>query len=183
MKKLETLKKELANITTDELANIVNCTNVDCETLTDADKIAILVFNEYSKSMKSNKAVSLVLDCNYSNSKLHEKNQYLVDYFRITDEHNDCLARCYIHTRHSKKDDTLAVTTDIRFSCKKAVLAQTDALEKADFEVFRYKATQKVRNVRKQAVAYDDFVQTMKDALLILSNSKTVTAEKDSDAE
>ena len=179
MKKLETLRKEATTVSADILDTIVNCKDIDVNLLTDNQKLAVLVFSEYAKSMKSNKLVSLVLDCNYSNSKLHAKGQYLVDYFRIIDEHNDCLARCYIHASVSKKSDSAKVTTDIRFSCKKAVLAQTDALEKAQFEIFRYKATGKVRNVRKQAVDYNDFVQTAKDALAILSNSKTAVADAD----
>lgn len=174
MKKLETLRKEATTVTADTLSAIVNCKDINCEALTENEKLAILVFNEYSKAI-NNKSVSCVLDCNYSNSKLHAKvNEdgeldpvFCIDYFRIIDEHNDCLARCYIHI--SKK----AVTTDIRFSAKKAVLAVATSLEKyADFEIFRYKETQKVRNVRKQSVPYEDFAQTAKLALALLSDSK-----------
>lgn len=168
MKKLETLRKEIETITTEELDNIVACENIDCETLTDKQKLAVLIFNEYAKAI-NNKTVTCVLDCNYTNSKLHDKEDYKVDYFRITDEHNDSLARCYIHINKE------TVTTDIRFSAKKAVLACATSLEKyADFEIFKYKETQKVRNVRKQAVNYDDFVATAKLALALLSDSKKV---------
>lgn len=175
MKKLETLRKEATTVTAETLSTIVNCKDIDCEALTETEKLAILVFNEYSKAL-NNKSVSCVLDCNYSNSKLHVKvdketgepsPEFCIDYFRLIDEHNDCLARCYIHI--SKK----AVTTDIRFSAKKAVLAVATSLEKyADFEIFRYKETQKVRNVRKQSVPYEDFAQTAKLALALLSDSK-----------
>lgn len=176
MKKLETLRKELVNVSNDTLTAIVNCNDVDVANLTDNEKLAVLVFNEYKKAL-DNKLVTCVLDCNYSNSKLHNnedeaENEFKVDYFRLIDEHNDSLARCYIHVSKS------AVTTDIRFSAKKSVLAQAEKLEKMQFEIFRYKATQKVRNVRRQSVAYDEFVQTAKNALSILADSKKAIVKK-----
>ena len=68
MKKLETIMKNAETITTEELAKIVNCENVDCDTLTAKQKLAVLVFDEMQKAL-TNKKQTLLLDCNFANSK------------------------------------------------------------------------------------------------------------------
>ena len=81
MKKLETLKKALeAENINETLTNIINCDNVNVETLTEREKFATLIYSELAKAL-NNKTNQLLLDCNYAQSKNHISNQYLVTYF------------------------------------------------------------------------------------------------------
>jgi len=167
MKKLETLRKELANITTEELTNIVNCKDVDCETLTERQKLAVLCFREIAKSVNNSTRV-LTLDCNYENSRFHNIDkkhptadafEYKVDFMSIlsNDSKHDRLIAIYFKMTKDNVFYRLCV------SGKKSVIAK---FEESDLD-FTIKSAHELDNV-----SYETVDKVIKDVCAILADDK-----------
>lgn len=178
MKKLETLRKEVATINNETLTNIINNNNVDVETLTEREKLAVLVFAEMSKALTNTKQ-TLLLDCNFANSKFHNKtdeseNIYLVDYFCLVsnDDINTRLMQFYFTA--TKENVYFRICT----SCKKATREQFTALaETLKFKVNYDKKTNRAKTSERKQIAYDEICKVVKDVLAVLSND-TKKADK-----
>ena len=171
MKKLETLLKAVDNVDAKTLADIINNNNVDAETLTTKQKLAVLVFDEMQKAL-TNKKQTLLLDCNFENSKFHNKadeadNQYLVDYFCLVsnDDVNTRLMQFYFS---ATKD---SVFFHICTSCKKVTREQFAQLEDSlQFKVLYNKKTQQAKTSERKRVTYDEVVAVVKDVLAVLAS-------------
>ena len=142
MKKLETILKAMETVDAEALKSIINNKNVDAETLTEKQKLAVLVFDEMQKAL-TNKKQTLLLDCNFENSKFHNKadeadNQWLVDYFCLVsnDDVNTRLMQFYFSA--TKENIFFRICT----SCKKVTREQFTELEDSlQFKVLYNKKT------------------------------------------
>ena len=176
MKKLETLKKTLeAENINDTLKDIINCDNVDVETLTEREKFATLIYAELAKSL-NNKTNELLLDCNYSQSKNHISNQYLVTYFRYIskDTTNDTMIQLYSHVNAKKATCNFKVC----FSCAKTVREQQKALEENNFTVLYNSKTKRAKTTQRLNIDYSEIVSVIKTICAILADAnKTETTE------
>lgn len=164
MKKLTTLKKELANITAEELAEIINCENVNAEELTDREKLAVLCYRELAGDI-DNTTRTLTLDCNYENSNFHRINKkhpdesyfdYKVDFMSVlsNDSKHDRLVALYF--KATKTD----VFYRICISGKKSVVNRF-----ADSDLpFEIKSAHELTGVR-----FDDAGKVIKSILAILA--------------
>lgn len=166
MKKLETLKKTLANtdaqtldamlkaIAQNEAVTLLeNATNA----LKAREQLALLQFAELEKALKNAK-YTLVLDVNFENCKAQEIN---LTRFSLIDAHNKRALHLYQHTD----------TFDICFSCSEAVRAKVEAVaEIRDALAVQYRAKVARTTVLKQ-IQFDELVNACKFALLILENT------------
>lgn len=172
MKKIETLRKELETINNNDLAAMIgNSKNVDVESLSDKEKLCILIYNEYAKSL-NNKSTQILLNCDCADAK---DTTTSTDYFKILDSENRSIARCYIHVKKN------SVTTDLRFTARKKILEREDDIKALQFVTYRYpegsKNAGKARNCERQAIPYDEFIRVAKAIVPILLDTK-VTAKK-----
>lgn len=185
-KKLETIFKEVENVTIDELKAIVNNETVfdadlnahvldkTTHELKQKDKVAVLVYNELNKSL-TNKKQTLVLDCNFANSKMHNhvdasEDKYLVDYYCLVsnDDVNTRLMQFYVTVT---KDN---VYFHICTSCKKVTREQFAKLEESlQFKVSYNKKTNQAKTSERKKISYDEIVEVVKDVLAVLASEKT----------
>ena len=170
MKKLSTLFKEVETVTPETLNDIINNENVDCENLTVREKLAVLVYNEMSKSLTTKKQ-TLLLDCNFANSRFHNKedeaeNEYLVDYFCLinNDDANTRLMQFYFSA--TKENVFFRICT----SCKKVTRKQFEELEETlHFTVVYNKKTGAAKTSVRKKIDYDNIVAVTKDVLAVLA--------------
>ena len=173
MKKLDTLKKTLeAENLNDILTNIIQCENVNVEALTEREKFATLIYSELAKAL-NNKTNQLLLDCNYSQSKNHLSNQYLVTYFRYIskDTSNDTMIQLYSHANVKKATCNFKVC----FSCAKTVREQQKALEDNNFYVLYNSKTKRAKTTQRLNIDYTEIVSVIKTVCAILANANTAT--------
>ena len=180
MKKLDTLKKTLeAENINDILKDIIHCDNVNVEALTEREKFATLIYAELAKAL-NNKTNQLLLDCNYSQSKNHISEQYLVTYFRYIsrDTSNDTMIQLYSHANAKKATCNFKVC----FSCAKTVREQQKALEDNKFEVLYNSKTKRAKTTQRLNIDYTEIVSVIKTVCAILANANnstdTATAKK-----
>lgn len=166
MKKIETIKKALENISNETLAQIINNENVDIETLTDNEKKYVLFFAEIEKAINT-KDYKIVLDCNYANSK---NNVLRVDYYRLAVA--NCMIQVYCNAR-----DTFSICT----SANQANREKFKTLENELHFTTKYdKKTNRAKTTQRNAIAYDDIVSVIKQVIAVLKETAT---EKQSNAE
>ena len=173
MKKLDTKKKTLeAENINDILTDIIQCENVNVEALTEREKFATLIYSELAKAL-NNKTNQLLLDCNYSQSKNHISNQYLVTYFRYIskDTSNDTMIQLYSHANVKKATCNFKVC----FSCAKTVREQQKALEENKFEVLYNSKTKRAKTTQRLNIDYTEIVSVIKTICAILTNANTAT--------
>lgn len=166
MKKLETLKKMLETIESEALANIVNNDDIDIDTLSQNEKMFVLMFAEIEKAVNT-KDYKIVLDCNYSNSK----NSVLrVDYFRLAVA--NCMIQVYCKARY-----TFSICT----SANQANREKFKTLENDLHFVTKYdKKTNRAKTTQRNAIAYEDIVEVIKQVIAVLkatATEKTTSAE------
>ena len=166
MKKLETLVKTLETVSNETLANIINNEEVDIDTLTKNEKMFVLMFAEIEKAINT-KDYKIVLDCNYQNSK----NSVLrVDYYRLAVA--NCMIQVYCQARN-----TFSICT----SANQANREKFKTLENDLHFVTKYdKKTQRAKTTQRNAIAYDDIVEVIKQVIAVLKETAT---EKQSKAE
>jgi hypothetical protein len=165
MKKYETLAKMLAN--TDEnalaemLANIAQNEALIVDALTAKQKMHLLQFAELEKALKNAK-YTLVLDCNFENSKAQTAQTHI---YSLLDTANKRVLHIYSHDK----------TLDIVFSSNSATLEKVAFADKltSDFTVKhkRDSKTQRVKETKLASVAFDSMINAIKFALLILETS------------
>ena len=175
MKKLETLKKTLeAENLNDILTDIIQCDNVNVETLTEREKFATLIYSELAKAL-NNKTNQLLLDCNYAQSKNHISNQYLVTYFRYIskDTANDTMIQLYSHANAKKATCKFRIC----FSCAKTVREQQKALEENNFTVLANASTKRFKTTQRNNIDYTELVSVIKTVCSILANANKSTTE------
>ena len=172
-KKLETLVKNFETLTDDILNEIVNNEEVDVSTLSDREKFSCLVFAEMKKALET-KSHELVLDCNYSQSKKHNKkdpadNEWLVDYYRLVskDTKNASMIQFYVSANPKKSSCSFTLCT----SCAKANLEQFLALrDDLQFEPLVDKSG-KPKTTTRKGIQYDELVDVVKAVCAVLANN------------
>lgn len=173
MKQIATLIKALANTTAEQLAGIIACENVDAAALTDNERLSVLVFDELAHALKV-KDAQLVLDANYAQSKFHDSDQYLVDYFRLVsnDTKNATMIQFYVHANAKRE------TVDFRLctSCARVNREQFAALEAELHFVTKYdKKTGRAKTTERKDVGYADIVDVVKRVCAVLASTKQAT--------
>lgn len=159
MKKLETLKKALETTTVDELKNIVNNSNVDCESLTEFEKLSILMYAELAKALKT-KEHTLLLDCNFADSKNVKNDILLVDYYRLAINN----AMIQIYAKHNY--------FNVYTSASKANREQFATLENDLHFVTKYdKKTQRAKTTHRDKISYDELVTVVKSVIAVLEST------------
>ena len=166
MKKLDTILKNLENISNEALADIIKNDDIDIEALTDNEKKFVLFFAEIEKAINT-KDYKIVLDCNYSNSK----NSVLrVDYYRLAVA--NCMIQVYCNARN-----TFSICT----SANQANREKFATLENELHFVTKYdKKTNRAKTTQRNAIAYDEVVSVIKQVIAVLKETAT---EKQSNAE
>jgi hypothetical protein len=161
MKKLETLKKELATVTLEALADIVKNEALDIEALTEKEKLCVLMYRELAKALDT-KEHKLLLDCNFADSKNVQNEILLVDYYRLAV--NNRMIQIYC-----KKD-----YFDI---CTSASKANREALAELEAElhfVTKYdKKTNRAKTTYRNRIAYDELVDIVKQVIAVLEATAT----------
>ena len=166
MKKLDTLRTELASISNEALADIINNENVDIDTLTEFEKLSVLMYRELAKALNSKKH-TLLLDCNYSNSK----NEVLkVDYYRLAVANS--MIQIYV-----RKNSFRICTSASKSNREQFKLLENELhfKTKYDSKTHRAKTTERIN------ISYDDIVNVTKSVIAILEN--TTKAEAKAEAE
>ena len=163
MKKLETLKTTLETVTNETLAAIVNNEDVTTEDLTPAEKLAVLMYAEFEKALRT-KEHQLLLDCNYSDSKNVQSGVLLVDYWRLAA--HGSMVQIYV------KRNSFGICT----SASKANREQFAALDDLGFVTKYDKKTGRAKTTQRNGVTYEELVPVVKSVLAVLEN--TATAKK-----
>ena len=169
MKKIETIKKTLAN--TEEtamletLTNIINNSDIITKALTQRERLSVLVFDELQKAL-NNKKYQIIMNCNYANSK---KTSYDMTYYNIA------ISNRMIQIYYKANKDAFDICT----SCAKCYREQFDKLEELQFHIKRDK-NDNAKTTERKTIAYNDIVSVIKSLIAILEN---ITTESDSDTE
>ena len=159
MKKLDTLKKMLESITNEALAEIINNADVDIEALTESEKLSVLMYAELAKAINSKKH-TLLLDCNYADSKNTHNNILLVDYYRLA------VANSMIQI-YARKNSFLICT-----SASKANREHFKLLESELHFITKYdKKTQRAKTTQRSNISYDDIVSVIKSVIAVLEST------------
>jgi hypothetical protein len=159
MKKLDTLKKMLADIDTQTLADIVQNDDIVIDDLSEFEKLSILMYNEIAKSINC-KAYKLLLDCNFADSKNRQNDILLVDYYRLAV--NNSMIQIYV------KRNSFAICT----SASKANREQFATLENDLHFVTKYdKKTQRAKTTQRNNISYDDIVSVIKQVIAVLEST------------
>lgn len=161
MKKLDTLKKALESITNDELANIINNNNVDCDSLTDFEKLSVLMYAELAKALKT-KEHELLLDCNFADSKNVKNDVLLVDYYRLAI--NNAMIQIYVKKNYF----------NVYTSASKANREQFAQLENDLHFVTKYDTkTKRAKTTHRDKISYDELVSVVKSVIAVLESNAT----------
>ena len=179
-KNLETIFAEAKEITNETIATIINNEVIDETSLTEREKVSVLVYSELAKALDT-KDRKLVLDCNYAASKFHNhkdesQDQWLVDYYRLvpTAHVSSTLIQFYVSVNLTKSTVAFRLCT----SCAKMNRDQFEALQdelhfttKWDKEHTRAKTSTRVN------VSYDEIVDVVKAVCAVLASTRA-EAEK-----
>lgn len=158
MKKYETLKKELATVTTEQLQSIIKNDDVIIDSLTDFEKLSVLMFNELEKALRT-KEHQLVLDCNYANSK---NSDLKVDYYRLAIANS----MIQIYVRHN----SFRICT----SASKANREKfTELEEQLQFKTKYDSKTKRAKTTERLNISYDDILNVTKQVIAILESTAT----------
>ena len=183
-KKLETLVKDFETLTDDMLNAIVDCPDIEVDTLTDREKFSCLVFEQMSRALE-NKSYKLMLDCNYPQSNKHNKSEkqlakgqepeWLVDYYRLCSKEGKQKSLIQIYVKANPKNGTCLF--DLCTSCSQNNLAQFIALQdELHFEPVG-KKDGGTKTTRRMNVGYDELVSVCKAVTAILANTEKARAE------
>ena len=144
MKKLETIVKAVETVNNETLKNIIHNDNVDIESLSKRDKLAVLAINEIAKSVDSNTRFT-VFDCNYKYSKNVAKNVYLIDYACVITSDDETKRAIQIYFKSNSKLDN--VYFDFCTSCKKTCKEALKALETDTMKIISNEKTTTFKHV------------------------------------
>ena len=179
-KNLETIFAEAKEITNETIANIINNEAIDETSLTEREKVSVLVYAELAKALDT-KDRKLVLDCNYAASKFHNhkdesQDQWLVDYYRLvpTANVNSTLIQFYVSIKFTNS----AVTFGLCTSCAKMNRDQFEALQdELHFTTKWDKEHTRAKTSTRVGVSYDEIVDVANAVCAVLASTK-VEAEK-----
>ena len=179
-KNLETIFAEAKEITNETIANIINNEVIDETSLTEREKVSVLVYAELAKALDT-KDRKLVLDCNYAASKFHNhkdesQDQWLVDYYRLvpTANVNSTLIQFYVSINFTNS----AVTFRLCTSCAKMNRDQFEALQdELHFTTKWDKEHTRAKTSTRVGVSYDEIVDVANAVCAVLASTK-VEAEK-----
>ena len=179
-KNLETIFAEAKEITNETIANIINNDVIDETSLTEREKVSILVYAELAKALDT-KDRKLVLDCNYEASKFHNhkdesQDQWLVDYYRLvpTVNVNSTLIQFYVSVNFTKSTVTFRLCT----SCAKMNRDQFEAMQdELHFTTKWDKEHTRAKTSTRVGVSYDEIIDVVKAVCAVLASTK-VEAEK-----
>lgn len=183
-KKLENLVKDFETLTDDILNEIVNCPDIEVDTLSDREKFSCLVYQQMSRAL-DNKAYKLMLDCNYPQSNKHNKSpkqlekgqepEWLVDYYRLVSKDGKQKSLIQIYVKANPKSGTCLF--DLCTSCAKNNLEQFIALrDELHFEPVG-KKDGGAKTTRRMNVTYDELVAVCKAVTAILATTEKQKAE------
>lgn len=183
-KKIETLVKDFEALTNETLANIVNCPDIEVDTLSDKEKFSCLVFEQMSRAL-DNKAYRLMLDCNYPQSNKHNKSdkqlakgqepEWLVDYYRLVSREGKQKSLIQIYVKANPKNGSCLF--DLCTSCARDNLEQFIALrDELHFEPVG-KKDGGAKTTRRMNVTYDELVAVVKAVTAILATTEKQKAE------
>ena len=193
-KKLETLVKNFDNVTDEDLNAIIDNENVDVTMLSPREKFSVMVFVELQKALET-KDHTLVLDCNYPQSKFHNKTDkelakgqepwFRVDYFRLVskDTRNQSMIQFYPEANVKKGTCNFRLAT----SCAKCNREQFEALEdELHFVVIRGKDGN-AKHTERRDIPYEEVVSAAKSVCAVLATAPKSAAKeeavKDTDIE
>ena len=166
MKKLETLKKELETVTDETLANIINNNDVIVKSLSQFERLSVLMFAELEKALRT-KEHKLILDCNYANSKNADLK---VDYYRLAIANS--MIQIYV------RQNSFRICT----SASKANREKFAELEEQlQFKTKYDKKTNRAKTTERLNISYDDIVNVTKQVIAILEstvNNKATETEQ-----
>lgn len=167
MKSITTISKILSTITDDDLTAIVSCADVDVPSLSEKEKMSVLVFNELAKAL-NNKSHTLVLDCNYPQSKMHLSEKFLVDYYRLvsTDTKNQSMVQFYVSANPGKQTCTFRLCTSVALKNREQFDAMHDDLK---FDIKRNPKTGAFKTSERRGVDYAELVDVVKAVLDVLA--------------
>lgn len=161
MKKLETLKKELASVTLEKLAEIINNDAVKTDSLTEAEKLSVLMYAELEKALRT-KEHKLLLDCNFADSKNVKNDVLLVDYYRLAI--NNAMIQIYVKKNYF----------NIYTSASRANREQFAQLENDLHFTVKYNSkTHRAKTTHRDKVNYDELVTVIKAVIAVLENTAT----------
>lgn len=191
MKNIETLVKDFETLTDDTLNEIVNCPDVDVTTLTDREKFSCLIFEQMRKALET-KSHTLMLDCNYPMSNMHNKSekqlakgqepQWLVDYYRLVSKGDKQKSLIQIYVSANPK--TGSCKFNLCTSCAKDNLGQLVMREELNFVPLVKKGGEGAKTTRRMGVAYDELVDVCKAVAAILdTTAKSAEEAKKTKAE
>lgn len=167
MKKFETIKTAAETVTEETLASIIANPDVIVKSLTETQKLAVLMYAEFAKALKT-KEHQLLLDCNYADSKNSQNGSLLVDYWRLAA--HGSMIQIYV------KRNSFSVCT----SASKANREQFAALESDLHFTTKYdKKTGRAKTTQRSGITYEELVPVVKAVIAILEN--TATAKKPED--
>lgn len=159
MKKLETLKKALETVTDETLTAIIDNEDVVVTDLTPAEKLSVLMYDEFAKALKT-KEHTLLLDCNYEDSKNVQKGILLVDYYRLAI--HGAMIQVYV------KKNSFAICT----SASKANREQFATLENDLHFTTKYdKKTGRAKTTQRNGLTYEELVPTIKAVIAVLETT------------
>ena len=179
-KNLETIFAEAKEITNETIANIINNEIIDETSLTEREKVSVLVYEDLAKALDT-KDRKLVLDCNYAASKFHNhkdesQDQWLGGYYRLvpTANVNSTLIQFYVSISLNKGVVTFRLCT----SCAKMNRDQFEALQdELHFTTKWDKEHTRAKTSTRVGVSYDEIVDVVKAVCAVLASTK-VEAEK-----
>lgn len=179
-KNLETIFAEAKEITNETIATIINNEVIDETSLTEREKVSVLVYSELAKALDT-KDRKLVLDCNYAASKFHNhkdesQDQWLVDYYRLvpTANVNSTLIQFYVSVSLTKSTVAFRLCT----SCAKMNREQFEALQdELHFTIKWDKEHTRAKTSTRVNVSYDEIIDVVKAVCAVLASTRA-EAEK-----
>lgn len=180
MKTLENIAKAIEQSKIN-LESVVNCENVSVEDLSDNEKFSVAIFAELKKAIDT-KEYALILDCNYSQSKFHDSEQYKVDYYRLVsnDTKNASMIQFYVSANYAKKTCFFRLCT----SCAKMNREQFISLENELHFVIKYnKDKTRAKTSERTKVQYNELCEVVKAVCAVLANSAKAKEQSENDSE
>lgn len=176
MKNLESIVKAIEQKKVN-FAEIVNCENVSVDELSDNERFSVAIFAELAKAINT-RDYTLVLDCNYSQSKFHDSETFKVDYYRLVsnDTKNASMIQFYVSANYAKRTCFFHLCT----SCAKMNREQFVALEnELHFRIKYNKDKTRAKTSERTRVQYNEVCEVVKAVCAVLANSAKAKEQKE----
>ena len=169
MKTLENIAKAIEQSKIDFAAIIGENENVSVEDLTTNELFSVAIFAELKKAIDT-KDYTLVLDCNYAQSKFHDADQYKVDYYRLVsnDTKNASMIQFYVSANYAKKTCVFRLCTSCAKMNREQFLALSDELH---FSIKYNKDRTRAKTSERPKVQYDELPEVVKAVCAVLANN------------